>query len=61
MVGRCSLNQSFKSRLVSPMYCNRCNLQHVGETKRRLKERFNLHCQIVLRISGNMLHKTRPM
>ena len=22
---------------------------------------FNLHCQIVLRISGNMLHKTRPM
>ena len=22
---------------------------------------FNLHCQIVLRISGNVLHKTRPM
>ena len=22
---------------------------------------FNSHCQIVLRISGNMLHKTRPM
>ena len=23
--------------------CNRCNLQHIGETKRRLKDRFNEH------------------
>ena len=23
--------------------CNRCNLQYIGETKRRLKDRFNEH------------------
>ena len=23
--------------------CNRCNLQYTGETKRRLKDRFNEH------------------
>ena len=23
--------------------CNRCNLQYIGETKRRLKDKFNEH------------------
>ena len=30
----------------NPIYmiqCNRCNLQYIGETKRRLKDRFNEH------------------
>ena len=27
--------------------CNRCNLQYVGETKRRLKDRFNEHRRAV--------------
>ena len=25
------------------MQCNRCHLQYIGETKRRLKDRFNEH------------------
>ena len=24
-------------------FCNRCNLQYIGETKRRLEDRFNEH------------------
>ena len=27
--------------------CNRCNLQYIGETKRRLKDRFNEHTRAV--------------
>ena len=27
--------------------CNRCNLQYIGETKRRLKDRFNEHRRTV--------------
>ena len=27
--------------------CNRCNLQYIGETKRRLKDRFNEHSHAV--------------
>ena len=27
--------------------CNRCNLQYIGETKRRLKDRFNEHCRTI--------------
>ena len=27
--------------------CNRCNLQHIGETKRRLKDRFDEHRRTV--------------
>ena len=27
----------------SVIQCNRCNLQYIGETKRRLKDRFNEH------------------
>ena len=26
--------------------CNRCHLQYIGETKRRLKDRFNEHRRI---------------
>ena len=26
--------------------CNRCNLQYIGETKRRLKDRFNEHRRV---------------
>ena len=29
--------------LIYMIQCNRCNLQYVGETKRRLKDRFNEH------------------
>ena len=28
--------------------CNRCNLQYMGETKRRLKDRFNEHRRAVM-------------
>ena len=27
--------------------CKRCNLQYIGETKRRLKDRFNEHCRTI--------------
>ena len=27
--------------------CNRCNLQYIGETKRRIKDRFNEHRRAV--------------
>ena len=27
--------------------CNRCNLQYIGETKRRLKDRYNEHRRAV--------------
>ena len=29
--------------LIYIIQCNRCNLQYIGETKRRLKDRFNEH------------------
>ena len=29
--------------LIYMIQCNRCNLQYIGETKRRLKDRFNEH------------------
>ena len=31
--------------LIYMIQCNRCNLQYIGETKRRLKDRFNEHCR----------------
>ena len=31
------------SAAVVGLQCNRCNLQYIGETKRRLKDRFNEH------------------
>ena len=32
--------------------CNRCNLQYIGETKRRLKDRFNEHRRAIDRIDN---------
>ena len=36
--------------------CNRCNLQYIGETKRRLKDRFNEHRRTV----DNSNNTSRP-
>ena len=36
--------------------CNRCNLQYIGETKRRLKDRFNEHRRTV----DNPNNKSKP-
>ena len=33
--------------------CNRCNLQYMGETKRRLKDRFNEQRRAVDKININ--------
>ena len=33
--------------LIYMIHCNRCNLQYIGETKRRLKDRFNEHCRTI--------------
>ena len=34
--------------------CNRCNLQYIGETKRRLKDRFNEHRRAVDKTNINL-------
>ena len=31
------------SNVIYMVQCTKCNLQYIGETKRRLKERFNEH------------------
>ena len=36
--------------------CNRCNLQYIGETKRRLKDRFNEHRRTI----DNPKSKSKP-
>ena len=36
--------------------CNRCNLQYIGETKQRLKDRFNEH----RRTTDNPNNKSKP-
>ena len=36
--------------------CRLCNLQYVGETKRRLKDRFNEHRLPILNPTGNYIH-----
>ena len=36
--------------------CNRCNLQYIGETKRRLKDCFNEHRRII----DNLNTKSKP-
>ena len=36
--------------------CNRCNLQYIGETKRRLKYRFNEHRRTI----DNRNNKSKP-
>ena len=41
-------NQTYHSKNVIYMiHCNHCSKQHLGETKRRLKDRFNEHCRPV--------------
>ena len=42
--------------LIYMIQCNRCNLQYIGETKRRLKDRFNEH----LRTIDNPNNKSKP-
>ena len=36
--------------------CRLCNLQYIGETKRRLKDRFNEHRRPTLNPTGNYIH-----
>jgi len=36
--------------------CNHCNLQYIGETKRKLKERFNEHRRTI----DNPNNKSKP-
>ena len=38
--------------------CRLCNLQYIGETKRRLKDRFNEHRRPILNPTGNYIHTT---
>ena len=38
------------------MQCRLCNLQYIGETKRRLKDHFNEHRRPVLNPTGNYIH-----
>ena len=42
--------------LIYMIQCNRCNLQHIGETKRRLKDRFNEHRRTI----DNPKTKSKP-
>ena len=37
--------------------CNRCNLQYIGETKRRLKDRFHEHRRTI----DNANNKSKPI
>ena len=36
--------------------CRLCNLQYIGETRRRLKDRFNGHRRPVLNHTSNYIH-----
>ena len=36
--------------------CRLCNLQYIGETERRLKDRFNEHRRSILNPTGNYTH-----
>ena len=38
------------------MQCRLCNLQYIGETKRRLKDSFNEHRRPILIPTGNYIH-----
>ena len=42
--------------LIYMIQCNRCNLQYIGETKRRLKDRFNEHRRSI----DNPNNKSKP-
>ena len=45
-----------KGNLIYMIQCNRCHLQYIGETKRRLKDRFNEH----RRTTDNPNNKSNP-
>ena len=36
--------------------CRLCNVQYIGETKRRLKDRLNEHRRPILNPTGNYIH-----
>ena len=40
--------------------CRLCNLQYIGETKRRLKDRFNEHRRPIFNPIGNYIHTAVP-
>ena len=40
--------------------CRLCNLQYSGETKRRLKDRFNEHRRPIFNPIGNYIHTAVP-
>ena len=43
-MGECAQERYTRCRhKIYMIQCNRCNLQYIGETKRRLKDRFNEH------------------
>ena len=42
--------------LIYMIQCNRCNLQYIGQTKRRLKDRFNEHRRTI----DNANNKSKP-
>ena len=46
--------------LIYMIQCNRCHLQYIGETKRRLKDRFNEHHRTFHRTLDNANTKSKP-
>jgi len=46
----------YTKNLIYMIQCNRCNLQYIGETKRRLKDRFNEHRRTI----DNPNNKSKP-
>ena len=60
MVRRCTAIKSNLTcetkNLIYMIQCNRCNLQYIGETKRRLKDRFNEHRRTI----DNPNNKSKP-
>ena len=42
-------------KVISLIQCRLCNLQYIGETKRRLKDRFNGHRRPILNPTGNYI------
>ena len=53
------LNCMFTCETFNVIYliqCRLCNLQYIGETKRRLKDRFNEHRRPLLNPTGNYTH-----
>ena len=53
------LNYMFTCETFNVIYliqCRLCNLQYIGQTKRRLKDRFNEHRRPLLNPTGNYTH-----